>query len=122
MAGVFISYRRQDSAGWAGRLATDLLDRFGTGAVFQDIDAIGAGEDSVIRGYQNYYAVPGNMDLMKSFYDLTTRAWLRTLRRRSHKGQNYTWKRFEKLIRWLIPRVRIVHPFPDQRFQRYYPR
>ena len=28
----------------------------------------------------------------------------------------------EKLIWWLIPRVRIVHPFPDQRFQRYYPR
>ena len=78
--------------------------------------------NSVIRGYQNYYAVPGNMDLMKSFYDLTTRAWLSTLRRRSHKGQNYTWKRFEKLIRWLIPRVRIVHPFPSQRFQRYYPR
>ncbi len=78
--------------------------------------------NSVIRGYQNYYAIPGNMDLMKSFYDLTIRAWLRTLRRRSHKGQNYTWKRFEKLIRWLISRVRIVHPFPDQRFQRYYPR
>jgi hypothetical protein len=78
--------------------------------------------NSVIRGYQNYYAVPGNMTLMKSFYDLTTRAWLRTLRRRSHKGQNFTWKRFEKLIRWLIPRVRLVHPFPSQRFGRYYPR
>ena len=78
--------------------------------------------NSVIRGFQNYYAVPGNLDLVKSFYDQTTRAWLQILRRRSHKGQNFTWKRFEKLIRWLIPRVRIVHPFPDQRFQRYYPR
>lgn len=78
--------------------------------------------NSVIRGFQNYYAVPGNIDLVKSFYDQTTRAWLHTLRRRSHKGQNFTWKRFEKLIRWLIPRVRIVHPFPSQRFKRYYPR
>ena len=78
--------------------------------------------NSVIRGYQNYYAIPGNMNLVKSFYDQTTRAWLHTLRRRSHKGQNFTWKRFEKLIRWLIPRVRIVHPFPNQRFQRSYPR
>ena len=78
--------------------------------------------NSVIRGFQNYYAVPGNMDLVKSFYDQTTKAWLHTLRRRSHKGQNFTWERFEKLIRWLIPRVRIVHPFPNQRFQRYYPR
>lgn len=78
--------------------------------------------NSVIRGFQNYFGVPGNMDLVKSFYDQTTRAWLYTLRRRSHKGQNFTWKRFEKLIRWLIPRVRIVHPFPDQRFQTSYPR
>ncbi len=74
--------------------------------------------NSVIRGHQNYYAVPGNMNLVKSFYDQTTRAWLHSLRRRSHKGQKFTWKRFEKLIRWLIPRVRVVHPFPSQRFQR----
>ena len=77
--------------------------------------------NSVIRGFQNYYAVPGNMNMVKSFYDLTTRAWLHTLRRRSHKGQNFIWKRFEKLIRWLIPRVRMVHPFPSQRFQRHLP-
>jgi len=74
--------------------------------------------------FSDQYAVPGNMNLVKSFYDQTTRAWLHTLRRRSHKGQTFTWKRFEKLIRWLIPRVRIVHPFPNQRFQlqRWYPR
>ena len=47
MAVVFISYRRDDSAGWAGRLATDLIERFGSEAVFQDIDAIEAGEDFV---------------------------------------------------------------------------
>ena len=47
MAGVFISYRRDDSAGWAGRLATDLEGRFGADTVFQDIEAIGAGEDFI---------------------------------------------------------------------------
>ena len=87
-----------------------------------DVKETGKWLNSVIRGFQNYYAVPGNMNLVKSFYDQTTRAWLHTLRRRSHKGQNFTWKRFEKLIRWLIPRVRSVHPFPSQRFQRSYPR
>lgn len=87
-----------------------------------DVKETGKWLNSVIRGFQNYYAVPGNMDLVRSFYDQTTRAWLHTLRRRSHKGQKYTWKRFEKLIRWLIPRVRIVHPYPSQRFQRSYPR
>ena len=87
-----------------------------------DVIETGKWLNSVIRGFQNYYAVPGNMNLVKSFYDQTTKAWLHTLRRRSHKGQNFTWKRFEKLIRWLIPRVRSVHPFPSQRLQRYYPR
>jgi TM2 domain-containing membrane protein YozV len=47
MAGIFISYRRDDSAGWVGRLATDLQERFGQETVFQDIGAIGAGEDFV---------------------------------------------------------------------------
>ncbi len=47
MAGIFISYRRDDSAGWAGRLATDLIEKFGRDAVFQDISAISAGEDFI---------------------------------------------------------------------------
>jgi RNA-directed DNA polymerase len=87
-----------------------------------DVKETGKWLNTVIRGYQNYYAVPGNLGLVKSFYDQTTRTWLQMLRRRSHKAQNFTWKRFEKLIRWLIPRVKTVHPFPDQRFRRYYPR
>ncbi len=44
MARFFISYRRDDSAGWTGRLAVDLKNRFGEEAVFQDISAIGPGE------------------------------------------------------------------------------
>jgi group II intron reverse transcriptase/maturase len=87
-----------------------------------DVIETGKWLNSVIRGFQNYYAVPGNMNAVKSFYDQTTSAWLHTLRRRSQKGRNFTWERFEKLIRWLIPRVRMIHPFPSQRFQRYYPR
>jgi hypothetical protein len=84
-----------------------------------DVKETGVWLNTVIRGFQNYYAVPCNMDAVKRFYDQTTRMWLNTLRRRSHKGKNFTWKRFEKLIRWLIPRVRIVYPFPNQRFRRY---
>ncbi len=37
---IFLSYRRQDSAGHAGRLADHLLDRFGQGSVFVDVDSI----------------------------------------------------------------------------------
>lgn len=45
MAGVFISYRRNDSDIAAGRLAEDLSDIFGHNAIFRDIDTLEAGED-----------------------------------------------------------------------------
>ena len=38
MAGVFVSYRRDDSQGFAGRLADDLTDILGDEAVFRDIE------------------------------------------------------------------------------------
>src|SRR3990170_4013782 len=42
---VFLSYRREDAAGHAGRLADHLLDRFGQGSVFMDVESIEAGAD-----------------------------------------------------------------------------
>src|SRR5918992_3992322 len=43
MPGIFISYRRADSDGWAGRLRDTLRVRFGD-LVFQDVDNIPDGE------------------------------------------------------------------------------
>jgi hypothetical protein len=43
MAGIFISYRRADSDGWAGRLRDALGARFGK-RVFQDVESIADGE------------------------------------------------------------------------------
>ena len=40
MPTVFISYRRDDTAGEAGRLADDLIERFGRSRVFIDVDSI----------------------------------------------------------------------------------
>jgi hypothetical protein len=45
MAGVFISYRRNDSDVAAGRLADDLMEIFGRDAIFRDVDTLEAGED-----------------------------------------------------------------------------
>jgi hypothetical protein len=45
MAKIFLSYRRQDSAGVAGRIYDRLRAHFGDGAVFMDIDSIPFGED-----------------------------------------------------------------------------
>ncbi len=38
MAGIFVSYRRDDSQGFAGRLADDLIEIFGPDRVFRDIE------------------------------------------------------------------------------------
>ena len=47
MSGIFISYRRADAAGWAGRLGADLALAFGDVARFLDIDSIDPGADFV---------------------------------------------------------------------------
>ncbi len=44
---IFISYRREDAAGEAGRLADHMNRRFGRGQVFLDIDTIDPGTDFV---------------------------------------------------------------------------
>ena len=44
---IFISYRRADSAGYAGRIYDRLSTHFGEDAVFMDVDDIGAGLDFV---------------------------------------------------------------------------
>ena len=77
---------------------------------------------SVIRGFSNYFAVPGNMDSVKEFYKQCIQAWLRVLRKRSQKGAVLTWDRFSKLVDWLISRPRLVHPFPNERFAVRYSR
>jgi sugar lactone lactonase YvrE len=43
--GVFISYRRQEASGLAGRLYDRLADRFGDDQVFMDVDTIALGVD-----------------------------------------------------------------------------
>jgi hypothetical protein len=45
MARIFVSYRRQDSAGHAGRLYDHLRAFFGSGRVFMDVDGIDPGTD-----------------------------------------------------------------------------
>jgi hypothetical protein len=46
--GVFISYRRSDSSGYAGRLSDELERHYGYKVAFHDIDSIDAGEDFVV--------------------------------------------------------------------------
>jgi len=47
MAGIFISYRRDDTAAYAGRIYDCLSSHFGAEQVFMDVDDIKLGEDFV---------------------------------------------------------------------------
>lgn len=70
---------------------------------------------SVVRGHLAYYAVPGNTDAVAAFRTQVTRHWYKALRRRSQRTR-LNWTRMNRLAtRWLPP-ARVMHPFPDVRF------
>lgn len=70
---------------------------------------------SVFQGHAAYYAVPGNSDAVRAFRTEITRHWYKALRRRSQRTR-VNWVRMNRLVgRWLPP-VRILHPFPSERF------
>jgi tetratricopeptide (TPR) repeat protein len=60
MAGVFVSYRRSDGGGWAGRLKDHLALRFGATLVWQDVDDLEIGKDylpQILKGIKSSDAV-----------------------------------------------------------------
>jgi len=75
----------------------------------------GAWLRSVVRGYFAYHAVPTNVRALGAFRTQVTRHWRHALNRRSQKGM-VTWERMTRIAdRWL-PKARILHPWPEQRF------
>ena len=75
----------------------------------------------VVTGHFNYYAVPTNSRALSAFRHCVTDHWRRTLRRRSQKD-GFTWERMEKLVNDWLPPPRILHPWPDVRFDVRHPR
>lgn len=70
---------------------------------------------SVLRGHYRYYAVPDNGEALRAFHHWAIRHWRRALRRRSQKGY-VTWARMRPIARRWLPAPRILHPWPDARF------
>ncbi len=87
-----------------------------------DLAQVGAWLRSVIRGWYQYYAVPGNYDRLRQFREALAELWLRTLRRRSQRGRRFTWAHFAKVCQPWLPSPKILHPYPDARFARQHPR
>lgn len=71
---------------------------------------------SVLTGHMNYYGVPGNGQSVSLFHNEVVKRWFKILRRRSQR-YTITWERFGPWVRRLLPKVRIVHPYPEMRFR-----
>jgi group II intron reverse transcriptase/maturase len=87
----------------------------------QPVADVGKWLKSVVQGYFNYHAVPGNMDSLNSFRAQVIWRWYRALRRRSQRDR-MTWERFWPLVDRWIPSAKILHPHPNLRFDARYPR
>jgi len=75
----------------------------------------------VVSGWFNYHAVPTNTRSLRTFRDCVVRLWLRALRRRGQRDKT-TWERMKRLADDYLPKPRILHPWPEQRFAVKHPR
>jgi|SRR5579863_2498024 len=75
----------------------------------------------VVAGYSRYFAVPTNIHALTAFRDEVARHWRKALSRRSQKGR-VNWTHIAMLVDHWLPRPRILHPWPNQRFAVTHPR
>lgn len=72
----------------------------------------------VVQGWLNYHAVPSNYRRLHCFVREVKRLWLGVIRRRSQRGRRrWTWARMGRLAARYLPRPRILHPYPHERFR-----
>jgi group II intron reverse transcriptase/maturase len=75
----------------------------------------------VVTGFFQYHAVPTNSRALAAFRFHVIELWRRTLRRRGQKHR-MTWQQIGKLADDWLPKPRILHPWPNQRFAVKHPR
>ena len=80
-----------------------------------EIAVVGKWLRSVVQGWFNYHAVPGNSPCLDQFRTQVGRHWHSSLQSRSQRGRSWTWERTSCLIRGWLPKAQILHPYPDQR-------
>src|SRR3954465_12306748 len=69
----------------------------------------------VVRGFFAYHAVPTNYAALGDFRAQVVWLWRRSLRRRSQTDDTL-WTRIAKLANDYLPKPRILHPWPQERF------
>ncbi len=87
----------------------------------EPVNAVGAWLKRVVSGYYRYHAVPENQRALRRFRDRLCDLWRSMLGRRSQRSRQ-SWKRIRPTFERWIPRPRILHDFPDVRFDATHPR
>lgn len=80
----------------------------------EPIARVGEWLRSVLRGYYQYHAVPGNLAVLSRFRHQVARLWFRTLSQRSQRRP--TWTKLGPIFDHWLPIPRVVHAYPDARF------
>jgi RNA-directed DNA polymerase len=78
------------------------------------IAKVGGWLQSVLRGYYQYHAIPGNLSILSGFRHQVTRLWYRILCQRSQRRP--TWKKLGPTFDHWLPIPHVVHDYPDARF------
>ena len=87
----------------------------------QPLAEVGKWLKSVVQGYFNYHAVPGNIASLRSFRLEVCKRWPRVIRRRSQKSR-ITWEHMARFAEQWLPLPHILHPYPTLRFDVKHPR
>jgi hypothetical protein len=74
----------------------------------QPLADIGKWLRSVVQGYFNYHAVPGNSASLQRFRREVSKRWLRVMQRRSQKCR-ISWKHMTGFAAQWLPRPKILH-------------
>jgi RNA-directed DNA polymerase len=83
------------------------------------IAEVGEWLQSVLRGYYQYHAIPGNLSVLSGFRHQVARLWFKTLSQRSQRRP--IWKKLSPIFdRWL-PIPRATHAYPNVRFDARHP-
>jgi RNA-directed DNA polymerase len=85
----------------------------------EPVEDLGKWLRSVVQGYFDYHAVPGNLVSLNSFRQEVSKRWFRALRRRGQKHP-MIWARLEPLIARWLPLPKVLHPYPNLRFDAKY--
>jgi RNA-directed DNA polymerase len=87
----------------------------------EQVQVTGKWLKGVVEGYYRYHAVPGNLGVLGRFRERLCRLWRHVLRRRSQRRRP-GWDRLRPIFERWIPRPRVLHPYPSERFDATHPR